>query len=128
MFTQEKRRGGPGHQRCRPASDRIDLAQIAGAITFDQRCEINEMDSNRSHDPRPRGPGWNAHDRKKGKRNQSRTDRYQGGGGKWVEPHLNECVPAGMARRGKKDSEKNEIFHSDNLEPRSEERRVGKEW
>ena len=43
------------HQRRRAARDRIDVAEIAGAVALDQRGEIAEMDDRRGDQPRPGG-------------------------------------------------------------------------
>ena len=55
MLADEDRRHGRGHQRRRAARDRIDLAEIAGAIALDQAGEIEQVDDDRGDQPGPRG-------------------------------------------------------------------------
>ena len=101
QFLADKERGRRRrHQRRRAARDRIDLAEIAGAIGLDQRGEIKQVDDHRGDQPRPGGPGRHADQRQEHQRHHAGADRDQRRGRERVEPDLDQRVPAGVTERG----------------------------
>ena len=111
-LADEERGRRRRHQRRRAARDRIDLAEIAGAIALDQRREIEQVDDHRGDQPRPGGPGRHADERQEHQRHHAGAERDQRRGRERVEPDLDQRIPAGVAERGEQNGEENEVFHA----------------
>src|SRR6202011_2207471 len=80
------------------------------------------MDEGRRDQPRPRGQSGHADERQGDEAHRRGADGDQDGGGERIEPHLDERVPAGVARGGKQNGGEDEALHPRNLTQNQEGR------
>ncbi len=101
FFADKDRRDRGRHQGSRAARDRVDLTKIAGAIAFDQRGKIDQMDNDRRKQPGPRRRSRHAYQRCKRERYDTGAYGNQGRRRERIETNLYQRIPAGMACGGK---------------------------
>jgi hypothetical protein len=107
-LANERHAQGGRHERCGSARKRIDLTQIADAITFTQADEIEQMNDDRCDDPRPRRREREADERQQRDTEDARADRNQGRRRKGVASNLDCRIPACMAGGGEQDGREDE--------------------
>src|SRR4029079_12623134 len=103
--------------RRRTTSNRVDLPKIAGAIAFDQRGKIDQMDNDRREQPGPGRRSRHAHQWCKRERHDTGADGNQGRRRERIETDLYQGIPARMACGRKQNSEKYKGFHEKALMP-----------
>ena len=90
-------------QRGGATGDRVDLAQVAGAIGQQQGREVGLVQQHREQQPGPGRRRRQRHEGQPGEADQAADADHQRHGRHAVRPALDQRVPGGMEQRGQQD-------------------------